>query len=184
MIGIYMIKCKVNNKVYIGSSKNIEKRWYLHKHTTQKLQQHNEIYSDAKKYGWENFDFTVLEECNIENIKEREIYWIIYYNSDYKEYGYNKYIGFGKTNRDNLEIEKNKYIKRKVPKKDKDLVVHNGTGCRNSEDYRRKQTSESNRNRWKNGCPESTRKKIAESAKKMHERLRKEKQNEDKRRVL
>lgn len=55
------------------------------------------------------------------------------------------------------------------------------TGDKNGLAYRRKQSSESNRNRWKNGCPESTRKKMAESARLRHER---EKQNEDKRRVL
>ena len=56
------------------------------------------------------------------------------------------------------------------------------TGDKNSLDYRRKQSSESNRNRWKNGCPESTRKKLSESAKKMHERLKKK--NEDSRRIF
>lgn len=56
-------------------------------------------------------------------------------------------------------------------------------GDKNGLDYRRKQSSESNQNRWKNGCPESTRQKLSESAKKMHERLRKEKQNENERRI-
>ena len=50
-------------------------------------------------------------------------------------------------------------------------------GDKNSLDYRRKQSSESNQNRWKNGCPEETRKKLSESAKKMHERHRKENEN-------
>ena len=180
MIGIYMIQCNVNNKIYIGSSKNIEKRWYLHKHATPKVQQHNEIYSDAKLYGWDNFTFSVIEECDVENIKEREIYWTVFYKSNYKDFGYNKYIGFGRTKLENLEIGTNKYIKRKTPKQD--TVVHNGTGCRNSEEYRRKQSSESNRNRWKDGCPESTRQKMSESAKRRE--AQKREQNENGRTIL
>ena len=29
--GIYMIRCKINNKIYIGRSKNIKDRWKQHK---------------------------------------------------------------------------------------------------------------------------------------------------------
>mgnify|MGYP003289470932 CR=1 FL=1 len=42
---------------------------------------------------------------------------------------------------------------------------------------------EKNSVRWKNGCPESTRKKMSESAKKRHEREKNGK-NEDSRRIL
>ena len=38
-------------------------------------------------------------------------------------------------------------------------------GDKNGLQYRREQTAESNRNRWKDGCPESTRNKLSESAK-------------------
>lgn len=57
------------------------------------------------------------------------------------------------------------------------------TGDKNGLDYRRQQTRESNKNRWKNGCPDSTRQKMAESAKKRHEREKNGK-NEDSRRIL
>lgn len=51
------------------------------------------------------------------------------------------------------------------------------TGDKNSLPYRRKQSSESNRNRWKNGCPESTRQKMAESARKRHQQRREQNEN-------
>lgn len=51
------------------------------------------------------------------------------------------------------------------------------TGDKNGLDYRRQQTRESNQNRWKNGCPDSTRQKMAESARKRHERERSENEN-------
>lgn len=51
------------------------------------------------------------------------------------------------------------------------------TGDKNSLPYRRQQSSESNRNRWKNGCPESTRQKMAESARKRHQQRKTENEN-------
>ena len=45
-----------------------------------------------KKYGIENFDFDVLEECSKENINDRERYWISYYESNTNN-GYNKTDG-------------------------------------------------------------------------------------------
>lgn len=34
------------------------------------------LYLAMRKYGRENFSFTILEECELELLKEREIYWI------------------------------------------------------------------------------------------------------------
>ena len=34
--GIYKIICKKNNKIYIGSSNNIERRWNTHMNTLDK----------------------------------------------------------------------------------------------------------------------------------------------------
>ena len=50
-------------------------------------------------------------------------------------------------------------------------------GDKNGLQYRREQTAESNRNRWKDGCPESTRQKMTESAIKRHQRQREQNEN-------
>ena len=55
-------------------------------------------------------------------------------------------------------------------------------GDKNSLPYRRQQSSESNRNRWKDGCPEYTRQKMTESAIKRHQHMRE--QNEDSRTIF
>ena len=55
-------------------------------------------------------------------------------------------------------------------------------GDKNSLPYRRQQSSESNRNRWKDGCPESTRIKLSESAKRRE--AKKREQNEDGRTIF
>ena len=55
-------------------------------------------------------------------------------------------------------------------------------GDKNGLQYRREQTAESNRNRWKDGCPESTRNKLSESAKRRE--ANKREQNEDSRTIF
>ena len=41
-----------------------------------------------QKYGIDAFDYEVLEECSLEELDEREKYWIQYFNT-YKGFGYN-----------------------------------------------------------------------------------------------
>ncbi len=89
--GIYKIQNKVNGKVYIGSSKNIEWRWNNH---ISSLDAHspkcNRILQIAwDKYGEDNFIFEIVEECPEELLIERESYWIKFYDSKNKEKGYN-----------------------------------------------------------------------------------------------
>jgi len=61
--GIYQIRNKITNNIYIGSSKNIEKRWKAHLGNSNNLLMRN-AYSD---YGRKNFEFTILQECE-ENV--------------------------------------------------------------------------------------------------------------------
>lgn len=89
MIGIYKIENKINQNVYIGQSNNIEMRWKQHKINIKNGSQ--TIYKAIRKYGIENFDFSILEECPLEKLDEREKYWIEYYNS--YEKGYNENLG-------------------------------------------------------------------------------------------
>lgn len=87
MIGIYKITNLINNKSYIGQSINIKRRWREHKRMTGK----NLMYEDMKKFKIENFSFEVIEECLIDKLDEREIYWIKYY--DTYNNGYNLTTG-------------------------------------------------------------------------------------------
>lgn len=77
MIGIYKITNLINKKSYIGQSVHIHRRWYEHK----KSSSHSAISSAIKKYGEENFSFEILEKCTIEELNEKEQYWIQYYNT-------------------------------------------------------------------------------------------------------
>ena len=85
MIGIYKFTNKTNGKSYIGQSTNIERRYKEHK--TRKCE--NTLFHDAiSEYGFENFDFSVIEICNAKELNDKEIYYIKEYNTLFPN-GYN-----------------------------------------------------------------------------------------------
>lgn len=91
MIGIYKITNKINNKSYIGQSINIEHRWKEHLSRIDDKQFDYAIYNAFRKYGIENFNFEIIEQCKENELNDKEIYWIDYYNSYYD--GYNMNLG-------------------------------------------------------------------------------------------
>lgn len=90
MIGIYKITNTENGKCYIGQSRDIEARWKKHL-SAYKSSPSWELYRAFKKYGISKFTFEIIEECKIEELNEREIYWISQYNSFNN--GYNMTLG-------------------------------------------------------------------------------------------
>lgn len=72
MIGIYKITNKINGKAYVGQSKHIKRRWREHVNGLE----NSTIGNAIKKYGEENFSFEILESCSIEELNDREIYYI------------------------------------------------------------------------------------------------------------
>lgn len=99
MIGIYKITNTINGKVYIGQSIDIEKRWKDHIKDYKKGEQ--VLYKAIRKYGIENFSFEVVEECDMEELDDKEIYYIkeycSYIHADESK-GYNMTLG-GEGNR-------------------------------------------------------------------------------------
>ena len=88
--GIYKITCLVNNKVYIGQTKGLNERLYHQKYYLNKNKSHHpRLQKDWNLYGEKNFIFEILEKTN--NLDDREIYWISYYNSFLN--GYNTTTG-------------------------------------------------------------------------------------------
>ncbi len=90
MIGIYKITNTINDKCYIGQSKDIKARWAKHL-SAYKSSPDWELYRAFKKYGISAFKFEIIEECSIEALNEREIYWIAQYDSFNN--GYNMTLG-------------------------------------------------------------------------------------------
>lgn len=92
MIGIYKITNKINNHSYIGLSTKVEERWKYHQSPyNQQRESYKNLYKAFKKYGIENFTFEILEECSIQELGEKEKYYIAKYDT-YKN-GYNMTTG-------------------------------------------------------------------------------------------
>ena len=74
MIGIYKITNPLN-KIYIGQSINIERRFKEYQKHQQITTIGSKLFNSIKKYGCNNHQFEIIEECNLEQLNEKEIYW-------------------------------------------------------------------------------------------------------------
>jgi len=83
MFYVYRIRNKINNKLYIGRTKNPKLRFSQHKSSAKsKAKGHGILYKAIKKYGKENFDFEILYETpSFEDVKEKEGFFIEENNS-------------------------------------------------------------------------------------------------------
>ena len=103
---IYKFKNKINGKYYIGKTTTSVRRRVIEHMTTSKpwTKARKGYFQRALyKYGFENFEFSIIEkEITDESLlNKREIYWIGYYKSDQKEFGYNMTPGGeGNTNKE------------------------------------------------------------------------------------
>lgn len=103
MTGIYKITNKINGKIYIGQSKNIQQRWLDHKHYADERRGNSIIHKAIRKYGIDNFSFDVEIECDASELNDLEKYYIELYNTIIP-YGYNMTAGgdafssFGESN--------------------------------------------------------------------------------------
>lgn len=88
--GIYKIINTNNNKVYIGSSKNMMTRFRVHK-SRLKLNKHHSPHLQ-KSYNQDptKFNFELLEEVSdISKLEVREQFWVDFFKSYLSEFGYN-----------------------------------------------------------------------------------------------
>lgn len=84
--GIYQIKNNVTNKIYIGSSDNFERRRGQHFWRLQSGSHHSiHLQHSFNKYGEEAFEFSIIEECEIDVLFEREQYYLdtLLYSKEY-----------------------------------------------------------------------------------------------------
>lgn len=89
-IGIYQITCLINNKVYIGSSRNIGRRYNGHLRRLKRNIHTNKYLQNCwNKYGQENFEFTVVEFCLAESLKVREEFYFEITKCCDREFGFN-----------------------------------------------------------------------------------------------
>jgi len=127
MIGIYKITSP-SKKVYIGLSKNIEERWKGYSINKKTQSQQRKLYYSFKKYGIINHKFEVLEECKIEELIEREIYYIEKYNSVEKGLNVSRggyYFGevnIGKKHKDSTIFKMKEYWGKNAKPRSKETI--------------------------------------------------------------
>lgn len=97
MIGyIYCHRNKINNKVYIGQTKNLPKVRWGKDGSNYKKQIY--FYRDIIKYGWDNFEHNILETVKCDDpllttkLNKLEIYYIRKYESMIPSKGYNTIV--------------------------------------------------------------------------------------------
>ena len=84
---VYKIINTITGDFYIGSSKNIKNRWIEHKcPSTWKRHPNNHLYQDMKKYGLNKFEFQILEEVELGQLKEAEQKFIGMLKPTYNKY--------------------------------------------------------------------------------------------------
>lgn len=139
---IYYILNKINEKIYIGSTNNYNRRIKLHiwnlrnkKHANKHLQ------SSWNKYGEENFKVGIIEiidcnKCTEEELIEIEQVWIDEFNSLDAKYGYNIiepiYIGRREFSIETREKLRQKAIGRKVSEETKQKLSEQRKGVLNN----------------------------------------------------
>lgn len=89
MIGIYKIT-NPKGAIYIGSSKEIERRFKRYK--SLKCKSQPKLYNSFVKYGVENHIFEIIEECQIEYLFQKENYYGLNYNCLDKNKGLNCHL--------------------------------------------------------------------------------------------
>lgn len=95
---IYKITNIINNKIYIGlTTQTIKERWRQHVSSaySKKSKSYNEVFKKAiRKYGENSFRLEEIDNAStLEELKEKEKYWITYYDCCYTNGG----IGYNGT---------------------------------------------------------------------------------------
>lgn len=126
--GIYSIINIRNNKIYVGSTKNIEMRKYSHFNTLRRNVHVNKYLQRAyNKYGKDSFMFTVIEYCSVDRLLEREIFWIIHYKSTDNLFGYNNMIPCEHGITHSIETRKRISVKNRISRKK--IIQYDKNGC-------------------------------------------------------
>jgi group I intron endonuclease len=167
IIGIYLITSPTGRR-YIGSSKDVEKRFSYYRRLACKLQR--KLYRSLNKYGVENHTFEVIYQCSFDDLYKWERFFGDQFNC--VEEGLNLSLpGYKESPAIVSQETKDKLskklkgrtlteeTKRKISESKKDKTNRN-KGRKLSEDHKNKITRKDKKH------SEETKKRMSESAKK------------------
>ena len=131
--GIYLIRNNINNKIYIGQSTDIHRRWLEHLRSGQpekyckksERDSNTPIHKAMQKYGVENFSISILEQCDKNLLNEKEKYWIKTLRSQDKDIGYN----LGEGGQESFALKGENHSQAKLTQKDVDEIINLLTIC-------------------------------------------------------
>lgn len=85
--GVYKITNTITNDSYIGSSKDVNRRWAHHKCPSRwKKCPNSQLYLDMQKYGVDKFEFQILVNVKVDQLKETEQKFIEKLQPTYNNY--------------------------------------------------------------------------------------------------
>lgn len=106
---IYIITSKTSKLQYIGQTKNVSNRWDRHVRDAFKNRSSREIQQAIRKYGKDDFEVKIIEECHLTEMDDREIFYINSYNTLFPN-GYNMTHG-GKNGKHCEESNRKKLLR-------------------------------------------------------------------------
>lgn len=88
--GVYSIKCKITDKLYIGETISLYHRFTYHLRRLLNNKHDNPYLQEAvNKYGLAAFELDVIEICEIKDLQRREHHWVHVLYSNQRNTGYN-----------------------------------------------------------------------------------------------
>ena len=131
---IYMIRNKITGLRYYGQTVNFQRRLNEYKNRKAEKSSKYHIMEVINEYGFNNFEFSIVEHCKEEELNEREMYYIRKHNTTNPLFGYNSQKGESdkrmyKRTRAKMS-ESHKGLKEKAAtkrKKSNPVVAFNGT---------------------------------------------------------
>src|SRR5208282_1948481 len=95
MYCVYLFQNKLNDKIYVGKTKDFKKRVWRHiNEATKNISRKTYFRKAISKYGIDQFNYFVIEEFeNEQDSLEAETFWILFFQSNKSEFGYNLTIG-------------------------------------------------------------------------------------------
>ena len=138
--GVYKITNTITGEFYIGSSKDVKRRWTEHKRPSYwKRYPNNPLYQDMQKYGVDKFVFEIITEIEEDSLKETEQLFIETLKPTYNN-----------INAKGWDIERKKEYNKEYNKSDKGKESHRKASNKYNKSNKGKETKRKATNKYYN----------------------------------